>query len=247
MKIRLPFILGLLLAVSSVARADEAGALSVRLMSWSGALNDLWLKDGGGYVSAMAGEFTLGRPLALHTRTSTVRVFRDEEVDGAVRKLPLAQVTLPSGADDVLVVLAPASEGSDLPLQGRAFDQSLEAHPLDTLRVLNLSSRVIGLKIGGETASVAPGAERLFPFSKSGQANLAVYLAVAESEGEWKLVQSSLLATPRGRRVLGIVRDGRPDPAIEDPALRTKPIDAIFLVDRAAPRPVPATDSLAQR
>lgn len=247
MKTRLCILLSLILAVSCAARAGESGAMSVRLMSWAGDLPDIWLRDGGDYVPARAGEFILGRPLMLRARTGEIRVFRDVELDGATRKQPLASVPMPAGANDVLVLLAPSAEGGELPLEGKAFDQSLEAHPLDTLRVLNLSSHTLGLKVGDDTVSVASGAERLFSFQAAGQANLAVYLAVAEGEAGWKLVQSSLLATPRGRRVLGIVRDGRPDMAIEDPVLRIKPVDAIFLVDRAAPAPAQEADSLAQR
>jgi hypothetical protein len=215
--------------------SGETGGLSIRLMSWSGELTDLWVADGASYVPVRAGEFVLGRPLALGKRVAVLRLFREVIVEGATMKRLVAEVPLPEGVASVLVVLAPALVGSELPLVGRALDQSLAAHPLETLRMVNFSEKALAMRVGTVTEVIRPGGEWLVPYSDEGQLQLAVHVAVDDGSGGWKLVQSAMKPTPRGRRVIGIMRDGRPDPTIEDAALRTKAVDAVFLIDRAAP------------
>lgn len=216
--------------------------MSVRLMSWEGELSDLLLADGTAFLPARAGEFILGRAVFLNRRTPTMRVFRELTVEGAKRKLPVADVPLPEGTSSILVVLAPAPVGSPLPIQGRALDQSLEVHPLNTVRIVNFSNRTLALRVGEKTAVSAPGADDRFPFPSGGVPQVPVEVAVNTPEG-WQLVQRSLQPAPAGRRILVVVRDGRPDFSIPDPALRTKPVDAVFLIDRAPPAPV----SVAQK
>lgn len=214
--------------------ADTAHGMSVRLMSWDGALADLWVADGGSYVAAKAGEFVLGRALALKHTASSLRLYKDQVVEGVLRKRPVADVSLPGGTSSMLVVLAPAPDGGPLSYQGRALDESLEAHPLNTMRVVNFSKLKLALKIGDTTSVVAPGAEEIFPFPSGGLFSITAEVAVDTASG-WTMVQRSLQPAPPGRRILAMVRDGRPDYSIEDPELRTKPVDVVFLVDRAPP------------
>lgn len=208
-------------------------------MSWEGELTGLLIADGTAYLPARAGEFTLGRAVFLNRRTPTVRVFREQTVEGAKRKLPVADVPLPEGTASVLVMLAPAPAGAALPIQGRALDQSLEAHPLNTVRIVNFSNRTLALRVGDKTSVSAPGGDDQFPFPAGGPPQVPVEVAVNTPDG-WQLVQRSLQPAPAGRRILVLVRDGRPDFSIQDPALRTKPVDAVFLIDRAPPPPVTA-------
>ncbi|HSI09619.1 MAG: hypothetical protein ACAH89_11250 [Rariglobus sp.] len=241
---------GLLLAVTALSvtsgRAQTPPAtvagMSVRLMSWEGELSDLLLADGTTFLPARAGEFILGRAVFLNRKTPTMRVFREQTVEGAKRKLPVADVPLPEGTSSVLVMLAPAPAGSALPIQGRALDQSLEVHPLNTVRIVNFSNRTLALRVGEKTSVSAPGADDRFPFPAGGAPQVPVEVAVNTPEG-WQLVQRSLQPAPAGRRILVVVRDGRPDLSIQDPSLRTKPVDAVFLIDRAPPAPV----SVAQK
>jgi hypothetical protein len=235
-----------LLTITSSLHAQEnrgpASGMSLRLMSWDGALTDLWVSDGGSYLPVKAGEFVLGRALFLGRKTTSVRFFKDQIIDAVTRKQPVAEVSLPEGTTSALVVLAPAPAGSPLPFQGRALDQSLETHPLNTMRIVNFSNLKLALKVGGETAVITAGAEKNFPFPSSGPLHITVEVAV-DTAGGWTMVQRSLQPAPPGRRILVIVRDGRPDYSIQDPALRTKPVDVIFLIDRAPPAPI----AIAQR
>jgi hypothetical protein len=217
-----------------------ASGMTMRLMSWDGALTDLWVADGGSYLPVKAGEFVLGRSVFLERKISSLHFFKDQTVDGVTRKQPVADVTLPDGTTSALVVLAPAPAGSPLPFQGRALDQSLEAHPLNTMRVVNFSNLKLALKVGGTTAVILPSGEEGFPFPSNGPLSITVEVAVGTTDG-WTMVQRSLQPAPPGRRMLVIARDGRPDYSIQDPALRTKPVDVIFLIDRAPPAPVEVT------
>lgn len=230
--------LGCVLAVcgwAQSAESSETGGQSVRLMSWSGDLTDLLIADGAAYVPVRASEFVLGRPLTLGKRVAVLRLFRDVVIEGTSKKQPVAEVPLPKDVASVLVVLAPAPAGSGFPLTGRTLDQSLAAHPLETLRMVNFSEKALAMRVGTVTEVIRPGGEWLVPYSDEGQLQLAVHVAVDDGSGGWTLVQSAMQPTPRGRRVLGIMRDGRPDETIEDVSLRTKAVDAVFLIDRAAP------------
>lgn len=194
-------------------------------------------------MPARAGEFVLGRRLDLQQATAKLRVLSPRTIEGVTTNVPMAEVILPEGATSALVVLAPAAAGGEFPLQGMAMDQSLDAHPLDTLRVVNFSLQTLAVRAGEESRLIKPGEEGRFAFPASGQPHLPVEIAVQTAEG-WKMVQRSLQPMPQGRRVLGVVREGRPDTTIEDVELRTRPVDAIFLIDRAAP---PVSPALAQR
>lgn len=238
-------VLAALVAVARVSaqEPDGRGATSVRLMSWQGDLTDLLIADGGRLVPARAGEFVLGRRLDLQQAIATLRVLSPRVIEGVTTNVPVAEVALPEGATSALVVLAPAAEGSALPLQGMAIDQSFEAHPLDTLRIVNFSNQTLAVRVGEESALIKPREESRFAFPAAGRPHLPVEVAVQTAEG-WKMVQRSLQPMPPGRRVLGVVREGRPDLTIEDAALRIKPVDAIFMIDRSAP---PVSAALAQR
>lgn len=231
----------MMLSVRAQQGAEAASGMSIRLMSWEGAWSDLWVEDGNSYVPVNAGEFALGRPFALERKTSSLRIFRDEVVEGVNRKQPMGEVALPDGTRSVLVVLAANPAGSVFPIQGRAIDQSLEVHRLETMRVVNFSALRLALRVGGLTALVEPGSEVFFPFPTEGPPNIIVEVAVATTEG-WTIVQRSMQPAPKGRRILVLVRNGRADYAIEDPELRTKPVDVIYLIDRAPPAEVKSSN-----
>jgi hypothetical protein len=218
---------------------SSSAGMSVRFMSWEGELTDLWVADGATFLPVRAREFVLGRALSLNRKSATLQIFREQTVDGTTRKLPVVSVQMPEGTASILVVLASAPAGSALPIQGQALDQSLEVHPLNTVRIVNFSNRNLALRVGEKTTVSAPGAKDLFPFPADGTPQIPVEVAVNTPEG-WHMVQRSLQPAPVGRRILVLVRDGRPDLSVQDLALRTKLVDTVFLIDRAPPAPVTA-------
>jgi hypothetical protein len=215
---------------ASLVRAQSSsktdGSFSLRLLSWNGELRNLYVDDGGLALPVMANEFLLGSEVRLKQQPKVISFFRNQiDEKGVVNRQTVAEVPVPPGSTAVITVLAPAPEGAKLPYIGRAIDSSPAIFPPETLRVLNLSSKSLALRIGEETLLLDSSGDRLFAYPKNGASTVAVEVAV-RSEGGWAMVSRSLRATPAGSRGLCLVRDGRP--TLFDPA---EPVDAIFLID----------------
>ena len=215
--------------VGTSARAD---AISLRFVSWQGELTGLLMAgDEGSVVSVPVSEFSLGRPVTLQRKPKVLRLFREEIVpDGGSVRVPMAEVTIPADADQVIVMLAKAPVGATFPMVGRALDSSWAVHPPAMIRVMNLSTKALALRIGGSMLSLPAGGEELVAFPAENVRHVPMEVAAGMTDG-WRMVSRSLRPTPAGARVLCLVRDGRA--SIDDPAA---PVDVCFLLDRTPPR-----------
>lgn len=212
-------------------------ATSVRLLSWSGDLAGLRVEHAGSPIPSVAHESILGPVIALKSRPSLLRIQREKSGPADTQPLTLAEMPLPTAGSQFIVLLAPAPEGGLLPLVGRVIDSSPQTHPVETIRVLNLSSKNLALRISGSTHSLNPGAETFIPFAADASPTAPVEVAVQTPDG-WLMVSRSLRPTPKSSRIFCLVRDGRA--STDDPAA---PVDTLFFIDQESAAPV----ALAQR
>ncbi|MFA6289517.1 MAG: hypothetical protein WC661_19215 [Opitutaceae bacterium] len=214
------------------AQTDETAPrepqLTVSLISWQDTLSDLFVggDTGPGALPASAPEFALGSGITFPRHGSTVVIFRRQLVEGEQRTVILARAEVPQAQEQVIILLAPAPAGSAQPFQSRVLDDSPDAHPAETIRLFNYSSRFLALRIGQETFNGAPGSERLFSYTKAGAPRIFFQLAAQTDDG-WKMVRRYLQAVPKGRRLLCIVRDGRPVQFQDAPP---EIVDAVFIL-----------------
>jgi hypothetical protein len=81
------------------------------------------------------------------------------------RRVPIAKVQLSKKGGPFLVVLSPPSGPYDLlKTEVQVIDDSWDAHPLQTARVLNYSKRRAAVQVASTTAEVASAGTHVFPY-----------------------------------------------------------------------------------
>ena len=225
-----------LIAVSHMDAQPAAGAasaeppLTVRLMSWQGDITDVAIAAAPKPHVVTVREFAWGPELPVK-RESVFRLRKHVENPPPGTPPPvLAEIAIPTEWNRVLIVLAPAPTGSSFPFIGRVWDNSLDAHPVNTLRVLNLSTKPLAAAIGSARVEVAAGEETTTEFPL--EANPLVFVQLAVSTDEWRMVQRGMRPLVRGTRMLCVVRDGRIPAGNIMPEARPELADVFYFTDR---------------
>lgn len=152
---------------------------------------------------------------------------------GKPRRIPLNKVNLGKGGP-YLVLLFQSSEptapgGATTNVQ--AFDDSWDAHPLGTVRVLNFSKKPAAIQIGSTTAEVAVSGMHIFSYP-SGKGYLSLKVAMME-DGNWSMRWNSAQGIVPGVRPTFVITDMAPTP--EDPNPVAIDITSIFDVSPPPP------------
>lgn len=231
-------ILFLVLAAVLHAQPYVPAALSVRLLSWEGELHGLWFERAAQTAPLSVKETEFSPAVSFPTRPPSLRVLAAKETATGLEKTTLAEIPLPAEGTQFALLLAPAHPGSPHPFSARLIDASPSAHPSETIRVLNLSDKTLGLRIGGKTGTLDTGADILFPFPDTGAPTVPVEIAVRTGVA-WQMVSRGLRPAPSSGRIFCLVRNGRA--SADDPGLA---VDSLFIIDEA---PASAPPSLAQR
>ena len=108
----------------------------------------------------------------------------------------VVSVEAPDDSDYFLVVIAPVFNE----YRARSYDLNLDSQPLDTARFINLAPMRLGLAIGDQQVTLAPGEQRLLRL-ESGQRVVAVRILVLEN-GERRQIHSGRYQTLPGSRLL---------------------------------------------
>jgi hypothetical protein len=90
------------------------------------------------------------------------------------------------------------------------LDDSWEAFPVQTVRVLNFSRRKVVTQIEGTVAEIPPSGIHLFPYSTT-KLRISCKVASKEEDG-WKLQFSNSQSIVQGRRVNIMISDCEPHP-----------------------------------
>ncbi len=210
--------------------ASAEPPLTIRLMSWEGDLTGVALAAAPKPHVVTVREFAWGAELPVK-RESVLRLRKHVENPPPNTPPPvLAEIAIPAEWNRVLIVLAPAPAGSSFPFVGRVWDNSLDAHPVNTLRVLNLSTKPLAAAIGEARVEVAAGEEATADYPS--EANPLVFVQLAVSTDEWRMVQRGMRPLVRGTRMLCVVRDGRIPAGNIMPEARPELADVFYFTDR---------------
>lgn len=117
----------------------------------------------------------------------------------------VAGVRLPSGADRVLLIASTREKPpAGLRFHLDAFDDTLDAHPNGTLRLVNLTRGDVALAFGDEILRAAPGQTANETYEeKNGSVRLQVALQVPrKGSDEWVEVAGKRVQVYPGMRVL---------------------------------------------
>lgn len=228
----------LALAAFLPAQPSVPATLSVRLLSWEGTLSGLWLENSTQTTALNVQETEFSPALSFRVRPDSLRILGTRETADGPEKVTLADIPLPTKGTHFALLLAPGDTTSPHALSARLVDASPSVHPSETIRVLNLSDKTLGLRIGGKTGTLDTGADILFPFPVTGAPTVPVEIAV-RTGAAWQMVSRGLRPAPSSGRIFCIVRNGRA--SADDPGLA---VDSLFIIDET---PAPAPPSLAQR
>lgn len=136
-------------------------------------------------------------------------------------KTPVAEAMI--GKDGPYLLLLAAGP-NNLPPQERKIvpmvvDASLEAHPLNSIRLFNFSARKIAVQLGTETVELASGGTHLIA-PPSGNPMVPFQIATSEA-GSWNLRLSSQTPVIDSTRSIMVVTDIEPTPE------RPNPVDVL--------------------
>lgn len=200
-------------------------ALDVRLLSWSGELNDLEYRVAGKAVGISANDGALSPSYAIG-RSSALKIYRtgdEAQDDEPVLVMPLPEPTVTRA---ILILADTPKDG----LRGLWLDDSPDVSSRNTIRVHNLSRRLLAFQAGGDDWKLDAGDSRTISFDAA--ARQVGFRIAAESPEGWKILWGSQLPVRNNYRVRIIVRDSpRPGEA------RGAEVYQVNLYDYAPPEP----------
>lgn len=183
-----------------------AQALEFRVLSWSGALNDLHLSTGrdAQTIPLVAGEDALSAPYRVQS-TDVLRLFAIPVTDESVVE-PVATLSVPKNLERAILVLAPNPGAGDAYV-GLWIDDSLESRPDNSVTLHNLASMPVALRLGATEVLLQPRESHAQVFGAT-ERSLMIQAAIPRGS-KWERVTSSPQPVRKGVRILIILRDGR--------------------------------------
>lgn len=204
-------LLALMTAVRVEAQAEQSTpqVATFRVLAPIGQTQEFYYNDGDKDVRVVAGT-ALSRDFEAPPNGS-IDFFRlVENADAPPLRVKEATINLP-GLGPYLIIVANRNRASDnhqRKLEFAVIDDSLDAHPINTARVLNLSSRQIAAKIQQDQALIEPGKNHLFAYQAKGN-KTRMQVAVYDAEdSEWKLmISGSQVMLDQARSTIVIVNE----------------------------------------
>jgi hypothetical protein len=175
----LTLLLGLFLLCS-----PASGALDFRILSLSGEISGLKLREGKTTFAIIANDDVLSGSYT-HDGPGPLEFFR--EVPDSATKETVALLQPPAAIARAILVLAQNPDGT---CAGFWIDDSLENNPVNTLTIHNLSGRSLAIRVNDEQWQQAGGQLRRIAFPPT-RKQLPLQVA-ALTGNNW----STLLATP---------------------------------------------------
>jgi len=132
-------------------------------------------------------------------------VYRKQQVDGEEVMVPYISRQLPGDSDNYIAFFAQMGNGLGM----LVFDDSLKAHPRNTVRFHNLSSHELKGFVNKETVVLAPNETLLLPVDADQFSYLNIDLRAKDAKGIWRpSYQRSSQVIPHMR--MNIIAGNRP-------------------------------------
>ncbi len=217
-----PFFLVLLLLVRGplLASPEQPTPFRVNAFSYEVPFAGLHVLRGVEHLPIDVQPFTPGRHLELPGTSRSLEFFLDAKApreaaaapaEGAAPGAPphvpewrkVATVQLPATGRDFTLVFVP-QQGQAEPFRVVTIDNSADAFPAGTIRLINFSPHPVALQLGAEQSTLAPGAQML----KTPQLDdkFRSYLQVAYSVGgQWQVFHQGPLSLLPERRATVII------------------------------------------
>jgi hypothetical protein len=149
------------------------------------------------------------------------------------RRIPVAEAQL--GNDPMYwIVLVARIQSGVTTVTPLVINESWDAHPHETVRVLNFSKRKVAVKLGETAVEMAPSESHIFPYP-SGDSEIVTLQTATNDAGQWVLRMNSPQGIIHGTRASIVISDV--EPSQWDP--HPEGINVINMIDTMTPPPKP--------
>lgn len=154
------------------------------------------------------------------------------------RRIPVIDVQL--GKDPIYwVVLAAKTKQGTTTISSAVISDSWDAHPFETVRVLNFSKRQVAVKVGNTPVELSPTGSHIFPYPP-GDTEILTLQTATNDAGGWVLRMNSPQGIIHGTRASIVISDVEPNQWDPHP----EGINVMNMIDTV---PQPKPDGLSQR
>lgn len=237
-KVLLGLVLTLLHLNCSLAWAEVASAQTFRTLGVRRAAPKLFYEQDHKEIPIFAGDSALSRRYSA-PKSGVLKLYcyvPAEDPKLPPVKLTVAEAELPSESENLVLIASTQNVESRDGVPGvalQAVDASIEAHPLDTIRIFNFSQRNIAAKVSDQFEEIASGGESFFPYPEGNK----VWVKIAAYEGDeagWKLRTGGPKAIFPGKRTIIVLSDAYP--TLDDP--EGLKINLRNVIDSHPPKPL---------
>lgn len=196
------FLAGAALAFEARAETASAKPANFRTLALGTTVSGVCFDRNGRQVLVTAGSTGFSAPYAAPSdgKIAFYRMLPAETPGAPARRAGLADIRLDGEGPFLIFMLAPA----DKPAEARMLtvDDSWTAHPSRTLKIHNFSRRAALVKVGEESAELAPSRSGLFAYP---QGTLWLQVATKETEGWVLRLSGPQMTLPRSRSTIVLV------------------------------------------
>lgn len=198
-------------ALGAFAQGDAPKPAQLRFLFLDETAGAYSLKTGATYRRISAAPYTISpphtpadfKPLEIYQASAT-----PDPATGQLVQTRITTVTPPADTTSALVIVTPrpATPGStEPPVYAVEFvDNSAEAFPAGSLRILNRGQTTMAARLAGEQISVERGASRIISPVADARGRLRVLIAV-QGPDQWKLIDDNVAIVKPDTRLTGLL------------------------------------------
>lgn len=210
----------ILLGVTLIAHAQQEPVRTFRFIGDKGNFTGLQMRsDLGAYIPVEITPYSLSGPYVC-PRGSEIKLTKTipgASSNGASTPTTqtVASIPIPEGHSPFFIILSNATASTaPYPLVGTVLVDSYLEYPAQSLRLINLCSRQIAVKVDAETRVTPVGSTTSFNFKSENAMNL-VQVAISIRPPEWTLGFTGAFAIKPTQRAIAIAHDN-PNPPNDD-------------------------------
>ena len=207
-------LIAISIALATTGLAQEAGgSVRVRLLSFSAAFSvpEAYIFDPAGKPDAVPTKAMIKEYLNHESQTVTLagrKIAVSSSKDRASLARPdqlLGEVTLPEGAQSVILLFLPSPEVGKSKYKILAINDDTRAFPPGSFHISNFSPQPVRITLEKETFDFKPGDTKVVTDPPAGKNHLYDMSAKTFKNDEWQRVASGVWPNPGRGRVLQII------------------------------------------